>query len=338
MSTATAPKHEIKETKDAPSVVVTTPMTMVSSQPPPLPSQSLPTTDDSQTAAHSPVILDESKCSSRVAALATVVRGGAIVNLIDVVDMSVSEWKDVETLLMTLPLVGTAVARHAGFFTTSDRKTFTHAHLKEAHGPLGLASTGVVAHAKATVIMQLAAATIPTTNTVTHTLPTICARTNPAASGFWGPDQNVSEQRWTEFSKQYLPNNQTYATKTNITNYLATLMMRLHGVDDDARPHKAVAGTGLKGILKVTWERVTKGSFDDLFTICVDHWVRDEENKTWIPAITLPTLRLFYDNFPVVAIRILAGQLPVPRPDVATPSLDSTITSTHGHNSKCIVM
>jgi hypothetical protein len=61
--------------------------------------------------------------------------------------------------------------------------------------------------------MQLASASITGKAVAIHTLPTICARTNPAPTGFWGPDQDFAEQRWNDFCTQHLPKAQTYATK-----------------------------------------------------------------------------------------------------------------------------
>ena len=262
--------------------------------------------------------------------------------------MSKPELMEVEGVLMVMEPIGTAVQRHAGFFTNSDRESYSHSYLKFAHGPLGLPATGPKAHGKATVIMQLASNTPENT---THTLSTICSRNNPAASGLWGPDGHFSETRFAELITHI--QKRDYITQADVTSFLAALMIRVHGVPKKelhhmvVLPHKTIAGTAFKGMVKIPWESVTQGSFNDLFVMATDLWVRDdatstttttttvdvneskvENKKKWVPAVRLSTVHLFYHNFPVIAIRNLAGLLPVPRPSE---------TSNHS-SSKCIMM
>lgn len=62
----------------------------------------------------------------------------------------------------------------------------------------------------------------------------------------------------------------------------------------------------------VSWQAVTKGSFDELFLYFANHHVWDGE--AWIPAITLDLLRECYQNPVRVLERRQRGELPKKRP------------------------
>jgi hypothetical protein len=197
---------------------------------------------------------------------------------------------------------GTALERHVTFFADTDGKRLTKEVIVEAHRLLGMGN-GKSIQFKADAILQLA-----------QSVKGLCQVLNPAASKLWTPEGNIDEVRWAA-----LIGSRGYVTKSDFVRFVdrvhppvptaaVSLAAPAPGSDD-------VAATVAMGLIKVTWHRITDGSVNELFEYFVDHWVVPADGGGVAePAISVPTLRLFYERFPVVAIRLLRGKLPVAPP------------------------
>jgi hypothetical protein len=129
------------------------------------------------------------------------------------------------------------------------------------------------------------------------TAPGLLKCTNPAASGIWNSKGEFDELVFEELFAYHGTDVQVLGSKVRaITRQGFNDFLEANWKLKRGSPHAAVACRVL-GYVPVSWQRITSGSLDELFSVFSD--AKDEDG---VPVITKRTLREFYTN-PAGALR-----------------------------------